>query len=100
MKFTTLSAEFSFDKIISKLINGMSMGTPFGPTMGKMFYFINKIYLFVLKQRSFFVRYIDATFCTFGSDIDTEVFHETLNALHPFVPGESGSNGVLFFLDV
>ena len=46
MKFATASTEFSFDNIMYRLVDGISMGSALGPTMAGIFVGFHEVDLF------------------------------------------------------
>ena len=67
-------------------IDGVSMGSPLGPTLSNFFmaYIENKLLSAEsdLNPRIYF-RYVDDIFCVFDSHVDQSTFLDSLNNLHP-----------------
>ena len=103
MKFTTTSVEFSFDNIMYRKMNGISMGSILGPTIAGIFVGFHEVDLFPkYKAPEVYFRYFDDTFCAFGSEIEAGEFFSHLNNMHPSLRFilEKENNFILPFLDV
>ena len=63
MKFPTTSVEFSFDNIMCRQVDGISMGSALGPTMAGIFVGFHEVDLFSkYKAPEVYFRYVDDTF--------------------------------------
>ena len=103
MLIATRGVEFSFNNQIYKQLDGLAMGSPFGPALANIFVGFHESRLFdsTVKPGVYF-RYVDDTFVIFGSELDCDCFHEKLNLLNPVlkVIVENEQNNSLNFLDV
>ena len=103
MEIVTKSVSFSFNEIIYRQIDGISMGSRLGPILANVFVGFHERLLFEKFPKPFFyLRYVDDTFLTFSSRNDALSFFHKLNDLHPslsFTMEEEKSNK-LPFLDV
>ena len=79
----TSTAEFSFDNIIYRQIDGVEMGSPLGPALAKIFvgYWEEKLFSEISKPAVYF-RYVDDTCAIFRNDKGSEEFLSRLNNLH------------------
>ena len=103
MKFSTSDVEFSFNNTMFKQIDGISMGSPLGPTMANIFVGYYEAKLFTTVGRPLvYTRYVDDTFAVFPDTTQKENFEERLNNLHKCLKftSEVENNDELPFLDV
>ena len=84
MKSGTSGVEFSFNDIVYKQTDGVSMGSPLGPALANIFvgFYEEKLFSQISKPSTCF-RYIDDTFAIFRNDEELENFFNQLNCLHP-----------------
>ena len=102
MKFAT-SVEFSFDNIMYRQVDGISMGSTLGSTMAGIFVVFHEVDLFSkYKSPEEYFRYVDNAFCVFGSETEAGKFFSHLNSMHPALRFtlEKENNSTLSFLDV
>ena len=76
MKFATTSVEFSFNNIMYRQVDSISMGSALDPTIVGIFVGFNEVDLFS-KYKA------DNTFCVFGSGTEGGKFFPHLNSMHP-----------------
>ena len=103
LKFATTSVEFSFDNIIYRQVDGISMGSVLGPTMAGIFVGFHEVDLFSKgTEPDVYFRYVDDTFCIFGSETEALKFFSNLNKLYLSLRFtlEKESNSTFPFLDV
>ena len=103
MKFATKFIKFSFDNIMYRQVDGISMGSALGPTMAGIFVGFHEVDLFSkYKAPEVYFRYGDDTFCAFKSEIELGEFFLHLNNMHPALRFtlEKENNSTLPFLDV
>ena len=75
MKFATTSVEFSFNSIIYKQVDGISMGSVLSPTMAGIFLGFHEVDLFSkCTAPDMYFRYVDDAFCIFGSETEARNF--------------------------
>lgn len=99
---TATSGVFSFNEELYRQIDGVSMGSPLGPTLANLF--LGHLEDTWTKTNFFptmYYRYIDDCFCVFRSNDDIPKFQQFLNGLHPNIKFtvEIGNKN-LSFLDV
>ena len=102
MKFATTSVEFSFDNIIYRQLNGISISSVLGPTMAGIFVGFHEVDLLSkYKAPEAYFCYIK-TFCVFGSETEAGEFFSHLNDMHLALRFtlEKENNSTLPFLDV
>ena len=102
-KFATTFAEFSFDNIMYIQVDGISMGSVLGPTMAGIFVGFHEVDLFSKGTvPDVYFRYVDDTFCIFGSETEACNFFSNFNKFRPSLRFtlEKESNFTLPFLDV
>ena len=103
MKFATTFIEFSFDNIMYRQVDGISMGSALGPTMAGIFVGFPEVDLFSkYKAPEMYFRYADDTYCVFKSETEAGEFFSHLNTMHPALrfTFEKENNSTLLFLDV
>ena len=103
MGIATKSVSFSFNEIMYRQIDGVSMGCPLGPILANIFVGFQERHLFDGFPKPFiYLRYIDDTFVSFRSRNDALSFFDKLNKLHSSFTFtmEEENNGELPFLDV
>ena len=77
MKFATTSVEFSFNNIMYRQIDGIYMGSVLGSTMSGIFVGFHEVGLFSKFTVLYvYVRYVDDTFCIFGSETEAGKFYD------------------------
>ena len=103
MLIATRGVEFSFNNQMYKQLDGVAMGSPWGPAFANIFMGFHDSRPFDnTLTRGVYFRYVDDTFIIFSSELDCDFFHEQLNLLHPalnFTVEKEQSNS-LSFLDV
>ena len=103
MEIATKSVSFSFNEIIYRQIEGVSMGSPLGPILANIFVGFHESLLFEKFPKPFiYLLYVDDTFVSFSSRNDALLFFDKLNDLHSslsFTMEEENDNK-LPFLDV
>ena len=103
MNIATTFAEFSFNNVMYKQIDGIAMGSQLGPALANIFvgYYENKLFQ-TINELFFYTRYVDDTFSSFRTKADADQFFLTLNSLHPALKFtmEKEANQTLSFLDV
>ena len=83
-------------------IDGVAMGSPFGPALANMFvsYYESKLFNEISKP-TVYCRYVDDTFSLFHKETEFQKFLNRLNSLHPSkFTNEIETNNSLPFLDV
>ena len=103
MNMATSSVEFSFNNIMYKQIDGISMGSPLGPALANIFVGFYEQQLFQTTNKpTVYYRYVDDTFAIFKLESDCDKFLSSLNSLHPALhfTFEKEANQSLPFLDV
>ena len=103
--FATSQTHFMFDGQYYDQIDGLSMGSPLGPTMANLFMGKHeKEWLENFSQSNvlFYQRYIDDIFCVFEKEENALEFFNYLNSRHPNIKFtmERENEGALSFLDV
>ena len=83
MKTATTSIEFSFN-IMYRQINGVAMGSSFGPALANIFvgYYESKLFNEISKP-TVYCRYVDDNFSLFHKETEFQKFFICLNSLHP-----------------
>ena len=103
MEMATSSVEFSFNDIVHRQINRVTMGSPLGPALANIFvgYYKSKLFLTTSKPEMYY-RYMDDTFVVFSNEDECDLFLDSLNSLHLSLrfTFEKESNLALPFLDV
>ena len=86
-----------------KQLDGVAMGSPFGPALANIFvgFLESRLFDNTVKPGVYF-RFVDDTFAIFGSELGCDHFQEKLNLLHPALKFtvEKEQNNSLNFLDV
>lgn len=82
MKFATMSVKFSFDGIMYRQIDDVSMGSSLGPILANISVQEESVLLKSDKPDVYF-RYVDDTFCLFDNEIKADQFLASLNNIHP-----------------
>ena len=103
MGIATKSVYFSFNEIMYRQIEGVSMGSPLGPILANIFVGFQERHLFERFSKPFiYLRYVDDTFVSFRSRNDALLFFDKLNELHSFLTFtmEEENNNKLSFLHV
>ena len=103
--FATSQTHFLFDGQYYDQVDGLSMGSPLGPTMANVFMGTHEkqwLQNFQGPDVLFYRRYIDDVFCVFEKEESVEQFLNYLNNRHPNIKFtmEKEKEGVLAFLDV
>ena len=76
---------FLFDGKLYKTIDGVTMGSPLGPTLANFIlaHFENKLLQNTsIPLPALYLRYVDDIFCVFREGVDSKPFFEALNSLH------------------
>ena len=77
------SVSFSFNEIMYRQIEGVSMGSPLGPILANIFVGFQERRLLDRFPKPFiYLRYVDDTFVSFRSRSDALSFFDKLNQLH------------------
>ena len=95
--------EFSFNNQMYKQVDGVEMGSPFGPALTNILFGFHESRLFNNTAKSgVYFRFVDDTFAIFGSELGCDHFQEKLNLLHPALKFtvEKEQNNSFNFLDV
>ena len=103
MKFATTSVEFSFNNIMYRRKDGVSMGSVLGPTMANIFVGFHEERLLSKPTKPLvYFRYVDDTFCLFNDQTEANTFFSLLNGMHPALKYtyEGECNSSIAFLDV
>ena len=103
MNFATSSVEFSFNNIMYLQIDGVAMGSSFGPTLANIFVGFCEVNLFTKIDCSpMYYRYVGDTFCLFKKGKDADSFLKQSNSMHPSLKFtvEKESNDQLASLDL
>lgn len=82
-KFAMMPVEFSFDGIIYRQTDGVSMGFPLGPILANMFEESEESLLLDFNKPEVYFRYVDDTFCLFNKKNGANLFYMSLNNIHP-----------------
>ena len=84
MNMATSSVEFSFNNIMYKQIDKISMGSPLGSALANIFVGFYEQQLFQTTNKpTVYYRYVDDTFALFKLESDCDKFLSCLNSLHP-----------------
>ena len=103
MEIATKSVSFSFNEIMYRQIEGVSMGSTLGPILANIFVGFQERLLFEKFPKPFiYLRYVDDTFVSFRLRNDALLFFDKLNDLHSSLSFtmEEENNNKLPFLDV
>ena len=99
-EIATKSVSFSFNEIMYRQIEGVSMGSPLGPILANIFQ--DRLLFEKFPKPFIYLRYVDDIFVSFRSRNDALLFFDKLNDLHSslsFTMKEENNNK-LPFLDV
>ena len=100
MLVATRGVEFSFNNQMYRQLDGVAMGSPLGPALANIFVGFHEIRLVNNTVKpGVYLRYVDATFVIFGSELDCDRIHENVNLLHPalkFTVKKEQSNSLNF----
>ena len=84
MQTATSSAEFSFNNIMHRQIDGVAMGSPLGPSLANIFVGYHELLLFKrVNKPLMYYRYVDDTFAVFNDEDKYNESFSHLNSLHP-----------------
>ena len=103
IEMATKFVSFSFDNIMYKQVDRISMGNSWGPLMDNVFVGFLEQQLFDKVPKQYcYVRSINDTFACFSSRDKALQFYQCLNNLHPSLSFtmEEKNNNMLPFLDV
>ena len=102
MGVATKSVSFSFNEIMYRQIDGVSMGCLLGPILANIFVGFQERHLFDRFPKPFtYLRYVDDTFVSFRSRNDALSFFDKLNKSHSFLRFTmEEENNKLHFWDV
>ena len=103
--FSAKESHFLFDGAIYDQVDGVAMGSMFGPVLANIFMCKleeQAITNFPGKRPIVYKRYVDDTFLVFENKADMEVFFQWINQQHSQIKFtcEKEENGTLPFLDV
>ncbi|MCG8430365.1 MAG: hypothetical protein MJA29_04255, partial [Candidatus Omnitrophica bacterium] len=80
------SGLFLYNDKLYRQVDGVTMGSPLGPTIANfcLAYFENKLMSNsdVSTKPSLYLRYVDDIFCVFRNDVPFQAFLDKLNSLH------------------
>ena len=99
---TTYSVEFSFKNVMHRQIDGVAMGSPFGPSLANIFVRYYKALIFKRVNKPLvYYQYVDI-FAVFNDKDECNDFFSHLNSLHPSLrfTFKKKCNRTLPFLDV
>ena len=99
----TSFVEFSFNNIMQQQIDGVTMGSPLGPSLANIFVGYCEALLFKrVNKPVMYYQYVDDTFAVFNDEDECNEFFSHLNSLHPSLrfTFEKECNQTLPFLDV
>ena len=84
MKMAASSAEFSFDDIMHRQIDGVAMESPLGPALANIFVCYQESKLFPTTSKpEMYYRYMDDTFVVFSNEDECDHLLHSLNSLYP-----------------
>ena len=94
--------EFSFNDVMFKQIDGISMGSPLGPIIANIFVGFHENRLIKDVSPVYYKRYMDDTFAIFKNNCQKDSFFEKLNDMHANLKFtmENSVDNKLAFLDV
>ena len=102
MQTVTSSVEFSFNNIMHRQIDDVTMDSPLGPFHANILVGYYKALLFKRVNKPFmYYRYVDDTFAAFNDEEECNEFFSHLNSLHSLLcfTFEKKCNWTLLFLD-
>ena len=103
MQTATKSADFSFNNVMYRQIDGFAIGCFLGSALANIFVGYYESLLFKrVKKPLMFYRYLNNTFAIFDSEKECDEFLDQLNSLHPSLrfAFEKEVNQSLPFFDV
>lgn len=102
MELATSGVEFSFDNIMYRQTDGVSMGSPLGPALANIFVGYQERKIKDDEWPELYSRFVDDIFSHFESKELSDSFLERINGLHPALrfTREDEQQGSLPFLDV
>ena len=84
MEIASKSVSFSFNDVMYRQIDGISMCSPLGPILANIFVGFHERLLFEKFPKPFiYLRYVDDTFVSFSSRNEALMFFLKLNDIHP-----------------
>ena len=84
MLIATQGVEFSLNNQIYKPLDGVAMGIPLGPALANIFVGYHESRLFDNTTKpGVYLRYVDNSFVTFGSELDCDHFKKKLTCSLP-----------------
>ena len=84
MLIATREVEFSFNNQMYKQLDGVAIRSPLGPALANIFVGFHDGKLFDNTTKlGFYFRYANDTFVRFGSEVESDNFHQKLNSMHP-----------------
>ena len=83
MQTASSSRGFNFNDTIYRQTDGVTMGSPLGPSVANMFVGYQEIKLFLnVKKPLIYYRYVDDTFAVFENEVDYEKSLSLPKSLH------------------
>lgn len=86
MELATKSVAFSFNNVMYRQVDGISMGSPLEPTLANIFVgFLEQLLFNKCPRPIFYMRYVDDIFSCFATHDEAMSFFKLLNDLHPSI---------------
>jgi len=84
MNTATSSVEFCFNNTMYKKTDAVAMDSPLGPVLANIFVGYHESLLFdSTTNPCMYQRYVDDSFTIFKTEIESEIFYNKLNLMHP-----------------